>query len=175
MKRLLALVCVLLLGAGLAACGDDDDSTTASGAGSTTSTAASATSSTTAAGAASGATVAVADTGLGKVLVDGKGMTLYLFEPDTAAKSACTDACAQTWPPLTGAATAGDGADTSKLGTAPRDGGAEQVTYNGHRLYRYSGDTKAGDTNGNEIGDKWYAVTPAGEAVSGTGSDGYQR
>ncbi|MEN3273883.1 MAG: hypothetical protein V7636_2644, partial [Actinomycetota bacterium] len=109
MKRLLALFCVLLLGAGLAACGDDDDSSSAAGTSSTTSTTEAATSSTTAA-AASGATVAVADTGLGKVLVDGKGMTLYLFEPDSMATSACTDTCAQTWPPLTGAATAGDGA-----------------------------------------------------------------
>src|SRR4051812_9176863 len=89
MKRLLALLCVLLLGAGLAACGDDDDSTKAAGTSSTTSTTEAATSSTTAAAAASGATVAVADTGLGKVLVDGKGMTLYLFEPDTAAAAAC--------------------------------------------------------------------------------------
>jgi len=164
MKRLLALFCVLLLGAGLAACGDDDDSTSASASSSTTATTEAATSTT--AAAASGATVAVADTGLGKVLVDGRGMTLYLFEPDTAAKSACTDACAQTWPPLTGTPTAGTGADASKLGTAARDGGAEQVTYNGHRLYTFSGDTKPGDTKGNEIGDKWYAVTPAGEAVS---------
>ena len=166
MKRLVALLCVLLLGAGLAACGGDDDSSSASGSTSTTATTEAPTSSTTAA-AASGATVAVADTGLGKVLVDGKGMTLYLFEPDTAAASACTDTCAQTWPPLTGTATAGTGADSSKLGTAPRDGGAQQVTYNGHRLYTFSGDSKPGDTKGNKIGDKWYAVTPAGEAVSG--------
>ena len=166
MKRLLALFCVLLLGAGLAACGGDD-STKAAGSSSTTATTEAATSSTTAAPAASGATVAVADTGLGKVLVDGSGMTLYLFEPDTMATAACTDTCAQAWPPLTGTATAGTGADASKLGTAPRDGGAQQVTYNGHRLYRFSGDTKPGDTKGNKIGDKWYAVTPAGEAVSG--------
>ena len=166
MTRLLALLCVLLLGAGLAACGDDDDSTSAGASSTTTSTTEAPTSSTTTA-TSSGAAVAVADTGLGKVLVDGKGMTLYLFEPDTAAASACTDTCAQTWPPLTGTATAGDGVDASKLGSAPRDGGAQQVTYNGHRLYTFSGDTKPGDTKGNEIGDKWYAVTPAGEAVGG--------
>jgi predicted lipoprotein with Yx(FWY)xxD motif len=165
MKRLMALFFVLLLGAGLAACGGDDDSTSASGSSTTTSSTEASTSSTTAAAVASGATVAVADTGLGKVLVDGKGMTLYLFEPDTAEKSACTDQCAQTWPPMMGTATAGDGADSSKLGTAARDDGGDQVTYNGHRLYTFSGDTKPGDTNGNEIGDKWYAVTPAGEAV----------
>lgn len=164
MKRIAALFCVLLLGAGLAACGGDD-STSASGSTSTTSTTEAATSSTTATPAASGATVAVADTGLGKVLVDGKGMTLYLFEPDTMATSACTDQCAQTWPALTGTATAGAGVDASKLATAARDGGVQQVTYNGHRLYTFSGDSKPGDTKGNEIGDKWYAVTPAGEAV----------
>ena len=53
-------------------------------------------------GAGGGATIALADTGLGKVLADGKGMTLYAFKPDNAGDSTCYDSCATTWPPLPG-------------------------------------------------------------------------
>ena len=105
---------------------------------------------------------------LGTVLVDGGGRTLYLFTSDTGADSACFDACADTWPPLTiagGPPVAGDGVDESLLGTARRDGGALQVTYNGHRLHSYAGDRKAGDVEGQGIGNSWSVVSPAGELV----------
>jgi predicted lipoprotein with Yx(FWY)xxD motif len=120
--------------------------------------------------AASSGTVGTAD-GLGaKLLVDASGRTLYLFESDTGDKSTCTGDCAQAWPPLAadGTATAGDGADASMLGTITRADGTKQVTYAGHPLYRFSGDTKAGDTEGEgseAFGAEWYALDSAGRAI----------
>lgn len=129
------------------------------------------------------ATVAVAHTSLGDILVDPSGRTLYLFEKDKGGRSACTGACATSWPPLTvsGAPTAGPGVAAAKLGTTMRQDGKRQVTYAGHPLYRFSGDTKPGDTKGEGIdgfGGEWYAVSPQGAAVeekpsSGGGAYGY--
>lgn len=170
MRRTLALLAALLLAVGLAGCGDDDDTTAADD--TTTTAAADEETTTTAAPDAEPAgepTVAVAETGLGDVLVDAEGMTLYLFEPDSMETSACTDDCAGAWPPLMGEAIAGEGVDQALLTTAPRTDGDDQVAYNGHRLYRYSGDKAPGDTNGQEVGDVWYAVTPAGEPVGEEG------
>jgi predicted lipoprotein with Yx(FWY)xxD motif len=121
------------------------------------------------------ATVGVANTGLGKILVNSKGRTLYLFQKDSGTTSACEGACATNWPPLrsTGAPTVGSGADASLLGTAMRSGGKPQVTYNGHPLYLFSGDSSPGDTNGEGIsafGGSWYALSPTGNQVSGTPS-----
>jgi predicted lipoprotein with Yx(FWY)xxD motif len=115
--------------------------------------------------AARGATVETAKVqGLGTVLVNDDGLTLYLFTNDTGTKSTCTGDCAATWPALAtdGQPVAGSGADDSKLGTTG-SGGDQQVTYDGHPLYLYSGDSKAGDTNGQGIGGIWFAVTPDGE------------
>jgi predicted lipoprotein with Yx(FWY)xxD motif len=107
-------------------------------------------------------TVQVAKTDLGDVLVNEDQMTLYLFKQDTGEDSTCTGGCAGTWPALKADdPTAGDGVDESKLST--NDAG--QVVYNGHPLYRYSGDSSPGDTNGQGIGDNWYAVSPDGEAT----------
>ena len=131
------------------------------------------------------ATVGVANSGLGKILVDSQGRTLYLFEKDSRTTSACTGACTGDWPPLqaNGKPTAGDGATASWLGTSARRDGKPQVTYNGHPLYRYQGDQKPGDTNGQGVtafGAAWFALTPAGTQVSGSadgsssgGSGGY--
>jgi predicted lipoprotein with Yx(FWY)xxD motif len=121
------------------------------------------------------ATVGVANSGLGKILVNSQGRTLYMFQKDTGTKSACSGACAQNWPPLraSGKATAGSGADASLLGTTTRSDGKPQVTYNGHPVYLFSGDSKAGDTNGegvNAFGGSWYALSAAGNQVSGTPS-----
>jgi predicted lipoprotein with Yx(FWY)xxD motif len=118
------------------------------------------------------ATVAVKGTSLGQVLVDGRGMTLYLFEKDTGTTSMCDGSCAQFWPPLTtkGAAKAGTGVAAGKLGTTTRSDGSMQVTYNGHPVYFYAGDQKPGDVNGqgqNAFGALWYVLSPAGNAVTG--------
>ena len=121
------------------------------------------------------ATVGVANGGLGKVLVDSHGRTLYLFKKDQGAKSACFGECATDWPPLrvSGKPTVGSGAQASMVSTTARTDGAPQVTYNGHPLYRYEGDRKAGDTNGQGItafGAGWYALTPAGNQISAQAS-----
>jgi predicted lipoprotein with Yx(FWY)xxD motif len=130
------------------------------------------------------ATVGVANVGLGKVLVNARGRTLYLFKHDTGTTSTCNGACAVNWPPLraNGKPTLGSGASESLVGSTTRSDGTSQVTYNGHPLYLFTGDAKAGDTNGegvNAFGGLWYAVSPAGNQVSGSssgsggGSSGY--
>jgi predicted lipoprotein with Yx(FWY)xxD motif len=127
-----------------------------------------------------GAKVAVAGTGLGKVLVDGRGRTLYLFAKDRRGKSSCTGQCAGFWPPLiaAGKPRAAAGAKASLLGTTKRADGRLQITYNHHPLYTFVKDTKRGQTNGEEVdafGAEWYAVTASGakvEKADTTSSDG---
>ena len=118
------------------------------------------------------ATVGVATTRLGKTLVDSHGRTLYLFKKDAGTKSTCVGACATAWPPLRvdGMRTVGAGATASLLGTTPRSDGKPQVTYNGHPLYLYQGDSTAGDTNGQAIsafGAPWFALSPDGREIPG--------
>jgi predicted lipoprotein with Yx(FWY)xxD motif len=125
----------------------------------------------------SSATVSVANTGLGKILVDSQGRTLYLFQKDTGTKSTCSGGCATAWPPLraNGKPTAGGGAKASLLGTTPRSDGKPQVTYDGHPLYGYQGDTSAGDTNGqgiNGFGAPWYVLAPSGNEITTSSSSG---
>ncbi len=107
-----------------------------------------------------------AQSSLGTILVDGEGKTLYIFMPDNKGPSTCTGGCAKLWPTVAGPATAGTGATASMLGTAKRpDDGSAQVTYNGWPLYYFSGDTAAGQTNGQGVGGIWYAMAPTGEPV----------
>jgi predicted lipoprotein with Yx(FWY)xxD motif len=132
------------------------------------------------------ATLAVRNTGLGKILVDSKGMTLYLFEKDTGPKSTCSGACASAWPPFTtnGTPKAGSGTTAPLIGTTKRSDGTTQVTYNEHPLYYYAGDQQPGDTNGqnlDQFGAEWYVLSPAGKTIkhattmasAGTSSRGY--
>src|SRR3954453_7370568 len=97
---------------------------------------------------APGATTHVANSRLGKILVDSRGRTLYLFKKDSGTKSACFGMCATFWPPLraTGKPSVGSGARAALLGTAKRSDGKPQVTYNGHPLYTFAMDKKAGET-----------------------------
>lgn len=108
----------------------------------------------------------------GQILVNGEGMSLYVFMSDTqdAGTSACSDGCAGIWPPFTidGEPVAGEGLDTSMLGTITREDGSMQVTYNGWPLYLYAGDTAPGDTTGQGITDEyglWYLIGPDGEVI----------
>jgi predicted lipoprotein with Yx(FWY)xxD motif len=115
--------------------------------------------------------VRVANTHLGKILVDSKGRTLYLFTKDSATTSACSGMCATFWPPLqtAGKPAAGGGAMASLVGTTMRSDGTSQVTYHGHPLYSFAKDTKPGDVNGEGVtafGGSWFAVSPAGNRVS---------
>jgi predicted lipoprotein with Yx(FWY)xxD motif len=117
------------------------------------------------------ASVGVARTGLGTVLVDRQGHTLYLFERDAGTMSACTGACAVNWPPLPVRANplVGSGANRSDVGRTARPDAISQLTYNGHPLYTFVGDKKPGDTNGegiNAFGGSWFAVSPAGNKVA---------
>ena len=119
------------------------------------------------------AKVAVAGSSLGRVLVDGRGRTLYLFEKDKNGKSACNEQCAGYWPPLiaAGKPVAGAGAKASLLGTVKRADGRLQVTYNHHPLYTFVKDTAKGQTSGeglNFFGGEWYAVSAAGAKVGKT-------
>src|SRR3954471_23325847 len=120
-------------------------------------------------------TVGVANTGLGSILVDSRGRTLYLWLADTGAKSTCSGACAAAWPPLltTGTPTAASGAKASLLGTTKRSDGAEQVTYNEHPLYLFTGDSASGQTNGQGstgFGAPWYVLAPSGSQITGSAS-----
>jgi predicted lipoprotein with Yx(FWY)xxD motif len=104
---------------------------------------------------------------LGQILTDDKGMTLYAFSDDTSTESMCTGTCAELWPPFLsmGAPTAGDGVDAMLLDTLMLPDGTEQVMYNGHPLYHYSGDMAPGETNGQDLQGKWYVVSPTGDMV----------
>ena len=111
------------------------------------------------------------------VLVGAKKHTLYVFDADTSTKSTCSGACAAAWPPLTtqGTPRTGTGAGGLKLGTTARTDGGTQVTVNGHPVYYYSADMKAGDTNGqglNQFGAKWWVLDSSGRknTTMGTGN-----
>jgi predicted lipoprotein with Yx(FWY)xxD motif len=110
------------------------------------------------------ATVRVEQTSAGQVLVDSDGKTVYLFTNDQGPTSAVPPGLQAAWPPVeaSGAPVAGDGVDASKLETAQQPDGRTFVTYDGHPLYRFSGDTSAGQANGHKLGNVWYAVTPSG-------------
>lgn len=120
------------------------------------------------AAAATGGTVAAASSSLGQILVAKNGMTLYMFASDKNGKSSCSGQCTSFWPPYTGTPKAGSGLDASLLGTTTRPDGSSQVTYDGHPLYTYSGDTAPGATNGqgqNTFGALWWVVAPSGKVV----------
>ena len=113
-------------------------------------------------------------TPLGQILVDGSERTLYLFEADSTKASTCSGACAQAWPPFltSGQPHLGSGVTQSLVGTMRRSDGTLQVTYNGHPLYYFAGDTKPGDTKGeglNSFGAGWDAVSPAGDKIEPPG------
>lgn len=107
----------------------------------------------------------MADTTLGSILVDGKGMTLYMFTKDTANMSACTGACLVAWPPLIGKPTMGTGVDDSKLGSFTRADGSTQATYNSWPLYYWKGDAKAGDVSGQNVNAVWFVLDRDGDPV----------
>lgn len=128
------------------------------------------------AGASTGSTaasvVSTKTSSLGTFLVDGQGRTLYLWDADHGPRSTCTAACAQAWPPLTttGAPKASGAVSSSLLGTATRADGSREVTYAGHPLYTYAGDTRPGQTTGegsDSFGAPWWTVTTAGRALQG--------
>ncbi len=116
--------------------------------------------------AANGVSVNLADTSLGKVLVDGKGLTLYMFMADSAGKSACSGDCAANWPALIGATpTLGAGLDAGDFATITRDDGTTQISFYAQPLYTFAGDTAPGDTKGQGLGGKWYVLGADGKPI----------
>jgi predicted lipoprotein with Yx(FWY)xxD motif len=112
--------------------------------------------------------------GLGKIITDGKGFTLYMYGPDHQGTSVCSGICAQQWPPLllpsgVDKPTAGPGVLASLLGTVRRSDGRLQATYNGWPLYLWIGDTAPGQATGqaDDMG-LWYVLSVTGAVDKGT-------
>lgn len=113
--------------------------------------------------------------GLGTVLVNGKGLTLYMFVPDKqSGTSTCYGNCASAWPPLllplgTTTPLAGPGVESSLLGTTHRTDGTVEITYNKWPLYLWQGDSEPGQATGQAIdnnGGLWYVLTPSGHLIT---------
>ncbi len=119
---------------------------------------------------AAGASVEVASSQFGDIVVDGEGVTVYAFLPDEQGDPTCTDACAQTWPPFEGEADAGEGVDGDLLGAVEHPSGLTQVTYNDWPLYYFTNDAGPGETKGQGVGGNWFVVSPAGEPIQEQGS-----
>ena len=107
----------------------------------------------------------------GSFLTNGSGRAVYLWAADSMNKSTCSGACAGAWPPVTatGKVTVADGAKAADLGTITRSDGTKQVTYSGHPLYYFAGDSGPGQTNGqgsDSFGAKWWLVAPAGAKIT---------
>jgi len=167
MKRLGSVIGVVVLGlAGLTACGGGDDSGSGSGSGTAPSTSQA---------AGGGAKLATADVaGLGKVVVDGNGRTVYVFDKDTSGKSNCEGDCLAKWP----AVAAGDGTpqldgiDASVVGTVTRSDGSKQLTLDGLPIYLFASDAKAGDAKGQAVGGIWWVVGADGKKITTQPSSG---
>jgi predicted lipoprotein with Yx(FWY)xxD motif len=96
---------------------------------------------------------------------------LYLYTQDKGSTSECYGACAKAWPPLTttGAVTiTGKYTVPKDLGVTTRTDGTKQVTYGGHPLYYYAGDTAPGQTNGQGVGKVWFLIGPIANVMNGT-------
>jgi predicted lipoprotein with Yx(FWY)xxD motif len=98
-----------------------------------------------------------ATTAKGSALVDGKGMTLYVFDRDAAGKSNCNGPCATNWPPFAAAAGAKAAGDWTVV---TRDDGAMQWAYKGKPLYAFSKDGKPGDATGDDFNHVWHIAAP---------------
>jgi predicted lipoprotein with Yx(FWY)xxD motif len=158
----------------LAACGGKSSSTNGSGAGGSGSNPS---------GGATGMSALTVNTGsagsVGTVLVNADGLTLYHWKGETTSSLQCTGSCLSTWLIATvngGGAPTGGMHVTGKLATFTRsDGAGTQITYNGMPLYTYTGDSKAGEANGQGLDGVWFAVTPSMSATGTSSGGGYNR
>ena len=106
---------------------------------------------------------------LGEIIVDGKGMTAYVWDKDTANSgvSACTGPCATLWPAITTTSASPTVTGiTGTVATITGVNGGKQITINGLPIYAFSKDTKAGDTNGQGVLNIWHVVSPAGAKIT---------
>jgi predicted lipoprotein with Yx(FWY)xxD motif len=128
--------------------------------------------------AAAGPTLALRNNQLGRILVDARGRTLYLFREDTTAASTCYGGCARVWPPaiVEGKPRAGPGLVARKLKTTKRrDTPLAQMVYNGHPLYTAEADSKPGDATGQGFFGTWFVVSGSGKQIgkAAKGAGGY--
>lgn len=142
-KRLLAM----LFTATLIAAGCGDDASDATG------------------GSDAAVDLQLAPSELGEILVDADGNTLYLLMPDGQGDSTCYEECEANWPIVGELATISGDLDAGLLGTSERTTGEKQATYNGWPLYRFGGDSAAGDTNGQGLKDVWFVLDADGNAI----------
>jgi predicted lipoprotein with Yx(FWY)xxD motif len=124
-----------------------------------------------AAAGGAGTTIKTSTGSAGTFLTDGSGRSVYMFAKDSMNQTTCSGACAAAWPPVTdsGKLVASGSAKASDLGSITRSDGTKQVTYNGHALYYFAGDTAAGQTNGQGIdgfGAKWWLLAPSGATIT---------
>ena len=155
--KLAAPLAVALLAAAACSSGSSSSSGSTSAAGSGSS--------------ASSTVIATKTSSGGSFLTNSAGRAVYLFMADSTGKSACSGACAAAWPPVIAASqpTAAGGAQASDLGTITRSDGTKQVTYDGHPLYYFEGDTGPGTDKGqglNGFGALWYLVAPSGSSIT---------
>jgi predicted lipoprotein with Yx(FWY)xxD motif len=143
----------------LAACGRSSGSTSSGG------------------GSPSGTALSVqtdAVSGIGTVLANSGGLTLYHNTKENGSTIVCTGGCASTWPPVlvTGSLPQDTGMIEGTFGTIERPDGSTQLTINGMPLYTYSGDSASGQATGQGIQGVWFAVSSSGTSTSGTGGGG---
>jgi len=173
-RRLAALAATAALATTLAACGGSGGGGIYGGGGSTPA------GTSTTSGGGSSAQVGMLSTGrtdLGMVVVDGQGMTVYYYTPDTkgSGKSACTGECLAAWPPVhAGSGTPKVDGVTAEVGTITGNDGEPQVTLDGRPVYLYAGDGAPGDVAGQGLQDIWWVVAPDGSEITTmpTGSGG---
>ena len=151
----------------VAACSTGSSSTAAAG----SSSPAGASSSSAAAGGSGSTVITTVSSSAGTFLANGSGHAVYLWSKDGNGMSACSGACTGAWPPVTttGQVTASGGAKSSDLGTITRSDGTKQVTYDGHPLYFFSGDSGPGMASGqgnDGFGAKWWLVSPSGSDIT---------
>ncbi len=169
-----ALAGVALL---VAACGSSASSKPASTSPANGTTPASAPAATGAKAGARAVSIATTSGSAGTFLTGAGGRALYLWAADHGAMSSCTGACAKAWPPVLAKSTphAKGAVKASDLGTITRSGATKQVTYKGHPLYYFAGDTGSGTTAGqgsSAFGAKWWLVSPAGSAITSSSAGG---
>jgi predicted lipoprotein with Yx(FWY)xxD motif len=129
----------------------------------------------TATGSAAALVITTKSGSAGTYLTDGSGRAVYLWTKDGMNKSECSGACASAWPPVpaSGTMTASGGAVSADLSSITRSDGSKQLTYDGHPLYYFSGDSGPGTTNGqgsDGFGAKWWLVSTSGASITSAGT-----
>ena len=167
-RTVLFSITALLAAATLTACGGGSGSDTSSGYGDSSPSSESSTPAKSPAAAAASTDLATAETSLGTIVVDGKGMSAYYFLKDTkgSGTSACSGECAAAWPAITTEnATPTVTGVTGEVGTITGADGKLQITIDGRPIYTFAQDTAPGDVNGQGLNSVWYVIAPDGTEI----------